>query len=57
MKVNALIVAVFVAAVVLERNDQDKDALFWLLVAVGIVAVVGLASAQRSKGGIGATGD
>ncbi|MBT8241477.1 MAG: hypothetical protein KJN63_09645 [Acidimicrobiia bacterium] len=57
MKVNALIAAVFVAAIFLERNDQDKDPLFWLLVAVGVVAVVGFASAQRSKGGIGATGD
>ncbi len=57
VKLNALIAAVFVAAVVLERGDQDKDLQFWLLVAGGVAAVVGLAASRQSKGGIGATGD
>jgi EamA domain-containing membrane protein RarD len=57
VKVNALIAVVFVLAVVLERGNQDKDAQFWVLVGAGVVAVVGLATFLRSRGGIGATGD
>ncbi len=57
VRVNVLIAVVFVIAVVLERGDQDKEALFWILVGAGIVAVVGLATFLRSRGGIGATGD
>ncbi|MFW2380697.1 MAG: hypothetical protein ACN4GZ_02980 [Acidimicrobiales bacterium] len=55
VKVNVLIAAVFVTAVILE-SGQDKDTLFWLIVAGGIVAVVALATSVRSRGGIGATG-
>ena len=55
VRVNVLVAAIFVAALVLERDDQDKDALFWIVVAAGVVAVVGLSASRRSKGGIGAT--
>ena len=57
MRLNALVAAVFVIALVLERGDADKDAVFWSMVAAGVVGVVVLASARRSKGGIGATGN
>ena len=47
MRLNALVAAVFVIAVLLERGDDDKDAVFWSMIAVGIVGVVALASARR----------
>ncbi|NNE95011.1 MAG: hypothetical protein HKN24_03195 [Acidimicrobiales bacterium] len=56
MKLNAMIGIVFVAAVLLERGDESKDVAFWATVGIGIVASVALASALRSRGGIGATG-
>ena len=38
-------------------ESSGDDGPNWIVVAIGIVIVVGLATALKSRGGIGATGD
>ncbi len=38
-------------------QDNPDDGPNWILVGIGVVIVVGLATALKSRGGIGATGE